>query len=125
MEKNLKKIALEIDSLLIKHDIAGIILLHDQTANEDKVNGTGEYIMNLSPSYSVAINDGEKVRVKVRKEDFQTGEEMDRKVAATLNMFTILKDLSKKTYYNMERISETLNNELKAEHGKGEWKYGK
>lgn len=109
----LKKAAKEIEDVLKKYDIAGLILLHSP--------GHGEFLFNLSPTYSALKFEGVKgVRLKAKSEDFKNGAiGRDKALADTSNMLQILYDMGSTHVNALYEMSSFVNKVTNAEHTKG------
>lgn len=101
----LKKAASEIKEILKKYDIAALVTLH--------TNGFAEYINEITPSYSCAsfTPDGNiRVQTKGRsKED----------VAATVNMISILQNVSASHFMAYDQVIKQLEMVIDFENGPG------
>ena len=99
----------EIKQILKKHDIAGVVVLHDKT-------GHGEYLNEITPSYSclnIAAN-GE-VRLQARLKDFDGNKlKMRQKITATANMTQVLADLVGLCGFNFFKINDIVSKALGA-----------
>jgi hypothetical protein len=78
--ETLKTVAAEIQALLEKHDLAGMIVLQAP----DHL----EFLKVLSPSWSVARLNEEtgELRIRAKREEFPSAEEQKRCVEATIGM---------------------------------------
>ena len=109
----LKKAMTEINEILVKHDIAGIVVLHTP--------GNSEYLLRIDPSYSCAKVSEGRLRIRAKKEDFKgTPKEKElsrnKMLADTSNMFKLLTETSGTVVYPLFEVSEKLDELLKAEH---------
>jgi hypothetical protein len=97
----LKTAAKEIEDILKKYDIAGVVILHSvygQSENKDGTfytNGFSEYIQRYNPSYSCAFIERDMLRIRSKLKDYGGDMKAQQKqLSATYNMIT---HLSKKT----------------------------
>lgn len=97
----LKKAAEEIKDILKKHDIAAVIMLHTP--------GYGEYVVELSPSYSCAKIEHGLLSLKSNAADYPGGiDEQRRHISDTANMLEILSDLAEITIPGIVEANEVL-----------------
>lgn len=88
----------QIKTLLDDNDIAGIVLLHNiETApvvtNEGvHVQGFTEYLINISPSYSAASINNERLKVLAKAVHYPSKTDRDIKMASTVNMINHLRE---------------------------------
>jgi hypothetical protein len=116
----LKNAMSEIKDILVKYDIAGLVVLHTDGYGDNE--GFGEYLLKIDPSYSVAkLEDSETVRFKARlKEDFNGNKRlMEYKLAATANMLNILTIKGGSMAMALMDLSEKFDKITGAEHGTG------
>lgn len=105
----LKKAMNEIEAILIKYDIAGIVSLHTP--------GHGEYLSHLSPSYSCAKFEGDNLRIRAKKEDYSGSAEVrNRFLKDTSNILHVLSNNTGMIAINLVEISKTVDNILGADH---------
>lgn len=111
----LKKAMSEIKDILHKHDIAGLVVLHTP--------GYGEYLMELSPSYSRLKIDPEKgfMRFKAKLEDDFKGDKkaMEKAVAETCNMLSIIGEIGVDKSLVVLKFSKEADRIVGAQHGPG------
>ncbi len=106
------KVAMEeIKAILKKHDIAGVISLHTP--------GHGEFFMGIEPTYSCAKLMPNGVHFKAKKEDYNNELKRHTDMRDTVNMITILTDLTAKNAYNLIGVSEELNKLIPNDSTKG------
>lgn len=68
----LKVAMAEINAIIEKHDIGGMVILHEP--------GFAEFKLNLSPSYSAVKTNGDEIRLKSNAEMFGGDKEKQMKV---------------------------------------------
>lgn len=107
------KIAIkEIEAILSKHDLGGFIVLH--------YPGHSEYVLKIDPSYSCAKFDGDLLRVKAKKEDYNGIAELrDQKIKDTSNMLTHIVETGQHIIMQLVKISIAVDKATGAEHGNG------
>lgn len=108
----LKIAAKEIEEILAKHDIAGMIVLHTP--------GYGEFILNINTSYSCAWIQGDALRMRAKKAEFATLAEWKQKVSDTSNMLNLLSDIGGRITMNLISASEMIDKAVGAEHQDGD-----
>lgn len=108
----LKVAMTEIKAILLKHDIAGVVILHTP--------GFSEYLNHITPSYSCATLEDSKFMIKAKKEHFKTEEERLEKLRNTANMMHHLSENNARIAMNMIEASEVTDRFLDADHFGGE-----
>jgi hypothetical protein len=107
----LKMAASEIDAILKKHDIAGMVFLHTP--------GHGEFVVKLDPKYSAAsVNKVTgNIDIKTKREHYNgDAAARDLKVANTSNMLKILTEMAGPVILHTIKVSEMLDNLVDAKH---------
>lgn len=109
----LKKALEEIKLILKKYDIAANVILHTP--------GHTEYLVHITPSYSCAWFENDKIRFRARKEDYN-GNAMirDKKIIDTLNMLRLLSDTSGQNALALLTVADQLDKITGAVHESGE-----
>jgi len=108
----LKKAAEEIKSILKKYDIAAHAVLHTP--------GFGEYLIEISPSYSCAKVQENGIRVRAKKSDFDGNTALrDKRIADTTNMFHHLGTIGGQNVLSLIQLSEELDKIVDADHQGG------
>jgi len=106
----LKRVMAEIEAILKKEDIAGLVVLHTP--------GHAELLTRLDPSYSCAkIEANGQLRIRAKAEDF--GGDVTRRnevLRDTSNMLKLLTDASGPTVVGLIEASERLDKDLDAYH---------
>lgn len=112
-QQRLKIARLEIEAVLAKHDIAGVVLLHTP--------GMSEFFYNIRPSYSVCWLDeatGElRIKSMLDRDHGGNAAEQQHDQAATANMTETIFDglwQAARMFGEANRIVRTA---LRAEHG--------
>jgi len=106
----LKKAMQEIDEIMARHDIGGMVVLHTP--------GNGEHKVYVSPTYSCAFIDNtpgkESIRVRTRlQEDFNGDAQARHKCQEdTANMFDILSTLGGYQAMNIIKVFDMLKEPL-------------
>jgi len=105
-DPKLKNAMEEIKQILKNYDIAGIVVLHNNTGPD---NGHGEYMMKIDPSYSCAnLNDSTgELRLKATEEMYGKAKR-DRMLEDTANMFVMLTEGVAKRAMDLMAIEEML-----------------
>lgn len=103
----------EINDILRKHDIGGLIILHTP--------GFVEYRLAIDPSYSVAKWNGDELRVRARlQEDYQGDKEAwTEDVSNTLNMLQMLAEVGGRHSVKLFELADNINRKVNAEHKGG------
>lgn len=118
-EKNysprLKTVAEEIIQVLKKHDVAGVLTLHEP--------GFGEFVIHLDTNYSIAKFTDEGIQIKTDKKMPKILKL--KKTGDTANMFSVLAELNDMAAYQLGRISTELDARLKASHTDSSWDFEK
>lgn len=109
----LKKAMAEINAILEKHDIAGLIVL--------QMPGFVEYRLAINPTWSVAKWNGDELRVKAKLQEDYNGdkEAWTEDVTNTLNMLQSLADCSGQHAVNLFEIADKINKKVNADHRRG------
>lgn len=103
----------EIQEILNRYDIAGLVVLHAAPHSAEVIN-------HLEPSYSVmkVAKDG-KVTIRSKLEDYNGDREAQRfDVAATANMASTLYELGARCAIQIGSLSEIIDRETGAGHTK-------
>jgi hypothetical protein len=102
----------EIKAILIKHDIAAIVLLESETH--------GEWLNHITPSWSAArmINDekGEGIRVTCLAKDYPSKEAHAEALRLTSGMLMGFLDGARRIERNMEAVTMMLAEKIGIEH---------
>ncbi len=105
----LKKAMEEIKAILIKHDIAAVVVLHSPPFSE--------YSTHINPSYSCASFVDNVFRVRAKAEDFGGNVEIrNQKLKDTANMLHHLSTVGKQISSGLAEVSEQVDKHLDAEH---------
>lgn len=107
----LKTAMTEIKAILLKHDIAGVVVLHTP--------GFSEYLNHVTPSYSCAILEDGKFTLKAKKEHFKSEEERLENLKNTANMMHHLSDVTGRIAMNLIEAAEVTDKFLNAKHEGG------
>ncbi len=107
----LKKAISEIEEILRKHDIAGLVVLHTP--------GFSEYIHHITPSYSCAKINGltNSLELKAKKIHFSNETERINKLGDTANMFRLLSETAGLCTVNLMESSQEIDRVVGATHG--------
>jgi hypothetical protein len=104
----LKKAMKEIQMILFKNDIAGMVILHTP--------GHGEFYLKLTPSYSCIKTEGESIRIHAKVSDFKSRTEMESKLADTSNMLHTFSEVGGNMILGVMNASELLDAKIEAKH---------
>jgi len=107
------KIAMqEIKKILLKHDIAGVIILHTP--------GHTEYLNKIDPSYSAIKVNGDEISVRLKLQDFD-GDKKKQKEAAenTSNLLHSVSSTAFQIAAPLAKLSSKVDEILGVEHRKG------
>lgn len=107
----LKKAAEEIKEILAKHDIAGMAVLHTP--------GFSEFIIDITPTYSCAWIQCDRIRFKALKKEYDTQEQWKKKVTDTTNMLHHLSTTGGQVAMSLIQASEIIDKAVGAEYDKG------
>lgn len=108
----LKKAAEEIKEILKRYDIAGVVALHTP--------GFGEYIMDLSPSYSAVTPVLHGYRLRAVASDYNGDTvKRDQMITDTANMLNLLAEMLGLTFSNVDEMSIQVDKITEADHTKG------
>jgi len=105
-DQRLKNIRKKIEKILTEADVAGLIVLQSDTH--------AEFSMKIDANWSVAKfeHDGKGIRVRSKKEDFESPEEQHRCTQATIGMLLSFKDLGLHIYQTMGQVEEQLRKHI-------------
>jgi hypothetical protein len=104
------KIAIEeIKEILIKHDMAGAIVVHRP--------GEAEHYVHLNASYSCAymISDTE-LRFYSKRADYNTQEEQIEKLTSTANMLNMLQEGAGRNFMFLDPLTKMFDDVTNAQH---------
>lgn len=104
----LKVAAEEIKAILKKHDIAAAIVLHTP--------GHAEFVLEIEPSYSCAKLIPNGVHFKAKREDYNDELKRNQVVSDTVNMLSLLSDVTAQNAMNLITVAEQLEKILDVEH---------
>ena len=104
----LKVAAEEIKAILKKHDIAAAIVLHTP--------GNAEFVLEIEPSYSCAKKLSNGVHFKAKKEDYNDELKRNQVVCDTVNMFSLLSEVTAQNAMNLITVAEQLEKIVDVEH---------
>lgn len=109
-QRRLKIARLEIEAVLAKHDLAGVVVLHTP--------GLAEFFYNIQPSYSVCWVDETvpMVRIKSVRDHAGSAAEQLHDQAATANMTVSLAGELGHTALMFLDIDRVVSRMLRAEH---------
>lgn len=105
----LKKATEEIKLILKKYDISGAVALHTP--------GHGEFLLEITPSYSCATLTHEKIHFKAKKVDFNDEAKRIKIIEDTANMMALLSEITAKNAMMLISVSEQFDKIVDAEHG--------
>ena len=101
----------EIEAILAKHDIAGVISLHTP--------GYCEFSIHISPSYSCAKHRGNDIVFDLNPFNFKNQSKFIESAKSTCNMMHMLATGTGSQAMYLIEASEFLDKKLGAEHEKG------
>lgn len=97
----LKKAAAEINEILKKYDIAGVVLLHTP--------GHSEYLLKLDPSYSCANMNEKTGEVRLKATEAMYGKvKRDKMLEDTTNMVVCLAHIASMEAMNLINLQKML-----------------
>jgi hypothetical protein len=109
----LKKAAEEIKQILLKYDIAANVVLHTP--------GNSEYLLHITPTYSCAWLENDKLRFRAKKEDYN-GNVMirDKKISDTCNMLRLLADTAAQNALALVHVADYFDKKIGLDHEDGQ-----
>lgn len=107
-DPKLKQAMEEIKSVLKNYDIAGTAILQSQTH--------GEWLNEISPSWSCAKLEGEALQVKALAKDYPSIAARNEAIEVTVGMLCAFRDGSNKLRENMEAVLAMLSQKFEIEH---------
>lgn len=116
----------EIKAVLKKHDIAGVVALHTPHIIEGVrgTDGAGEFLMELTPSYSAVEWMPDRAGVIIKGNKFKhyggDAEVRDQYLRDTLNMLRILTDQMAGMTSNLIDVSDQADRVWNAQHPGGD-----
>lgn len=112
----LKRAIKEIQTILLKNDIAGVIVLHSLFGKPETMGdgsmytqGFTEFLFCINPSYSAASIENERFKVKGKAIHYKSAEERDIKIAGTVNMLDHLSEWTGKLALSAMEMNDKLN----------------
>lgn len=111
-QQRLKLARIEIEAILAKHDLAGVVVLHTP--------GMAEFFYQISPSYSVCWLDEEAQMLRMKSkldQDYggdQAAQQLD--LAATANMTASLADTLRHAHRMFADVDGVVSKALRAKH---------
>jgi hypothetical protein len=116
-QQRLKTARIEIEAILRKHDIAGVVVLHTP--------GMAEFFYDIRPSYSVCWVDESvsmlRLKSKLERDHGGNREEQMREQAATANMTAGLAGELGRAALMFLDIDRVVSTKLRAEHTEPEF----
>lgn len=108
----LKNAMKDIENILKRYDIAGVVVLHTP--------GHSEHLLRINPTYSCAKIDGDRVTLKAKLSHYNgDAAARDEKGRDSANMFKLLGEHGGKTFLMLMEVSDELDRIVNAEHGEG------
>jgi hypothetical protein len=108
-DPKLQAIAADIEALLVKHDVAGVVLLNSPTH--------GEYRYCLSPSWSCAsLKANGEFRVRCKLADYPDQAAQKAALGQTVGMLCSLHTLALKTKDDMDKVLRMLATHVHFSH---------
>ncbi len=105
----LKEAMAEINAILVKHDIAGAIVLHEV--------GFSEFLFKIDPTYSCCFFEGNMLRVKAKAADYAGGaSERNQKIADTSNMLHHLSETGSHIRETIVELSKKVDALCETDH---------
>lgn len=110
----LKKAMEEIKSILAKHDIGGVVILH--TPNHS------EYLCKLNPSYSCIVQTGDQIRFRSKLADYNGDKKAwQQKTTDSLNLLKCVTEVGGHVVLSLMPITDELTKKLGDDSGPGEF----
>ncbi len=107
-DPKLKKAMEQIKKICLKNDIAAQVILVSPTHSE--------FLYHLSPSWSVVTLKNNGLRFRSKKEDFPNKKIQDRNTELSARMLLQIRDISGKTFMDMEKIVAILSEHMDIKH---------
>ena len=107
-DPKLKEAMAEIQAVLRKHDIAGIVLLQSPTH--------GEWMNEITPTWSCAMLDGDRFRFRAIAAEYGGAAERNEAIRITAGMLISFRDGAKRIQENMEKVGALLSQKMQIEH---------
>jgi len=108
-DPKLRKVMNQISDILTENDICAFISLQSDTHVE--------FLLKMDASWSVArVEPPNGIRIRSKKEDFESKEEQHRQTEATVGMIMSFKDLSRLMHENMCGVEEALRPHMQIMH---------
>lgn len=105
----LKKAMQEINEVLAKHDIAGLVVIHTP--------GHSEFLTKLNPTYSCCKVNHEGIRVKAKLEDFNgDAKKRNQVISDTANMLHSLSLVAGNILMPIMDLSQKVDAMVNASH---------
>lgn len=101
----LKRVMAEIEAILKKEDIAGLVVLHTQQHG----SYYSEFLFELTPSLSAVKLENNYLQIKAKGTDIR--------LPYTSNMLRLLAETSGRCSINLFELSEKVDEIIGAEHG--------
>lgn len=101
----LKRVIAEIEALLKKEDIPGLIVLH----TEQHGSFYSEFLFELTPSQSAVTLENKYLRIKAKR--------TDTRLPYTANMLHLLAETAGRSSMTLFELSEKVDEIIGAEHG--------
>lgn len=102
----------EIEEILMKHDIAGVVLLTSKTHSE--------FLMHLDPTWSVCtfekITGGRVLRFKAKRADFPSKEAQGVAISDSIGIIMGLRDAAQRVVGDMTSVAEMLAKHVDFNH---------
>ncbi len=103
----------EMKAIFKKHDIGGFVILHTPCH--------GEFLNQLSPSYSCIVVNGDHVRFKSKLSDYGGDKQAwQKKTTDSLNLLQTVTELCGHIILPLINLTERLENDLDAQGGPGD-----
>lgn len=103
----LKKVVKEIEEILKREDVAGLVVVHTP--------GFSEYMIKLDPGYSCCKIEGNRIKIRAKEEELGKAKR-DQMLSDTANMLYLITQTAGTVIYPFFDISESLDKKLQAEH---------
>lgn len=101
----------EIEQVMKKYDIAGVVCLHTP--------GFGEYLNKIDTSYSCARYQQGGLHLKAKADDLGGAEKRNKIMTTTANMFAILAENVGRQAMILMDCHEMVDKVMDSEHGPG------
>ena len=104
----------EIKTILAKHDIGAVVILHTP--------GNSEFLCKLNPSYSCIVQTGDHVRFRSKLADYNGDKKAwERKTTDSLNLLQCVTEVGGHVVLSLMPLADELTKKLGDNSGPGDF----